>query len=227
MRRVYRWAGTAARRLLRRAVVVTAVSDVAASAVSSFTDPRIVPNGIDVGSFAVGPVEPGRVAFLGRDELRKGLSLLLQAWPIVRAGRSDRRLRVMGVVRETGPLGVAFLGWVDDETKRRELAAAEVFCAPHLGGESFGIVLVEAMAAGCAVVASDLAAFRAVGADAVCYTPPGDPQLLAEAVRGLLDDPDRVASLATAAGDRAARFDLAVVRAAYVDAYRDAVAAAQ
>jgi phosphatidylinositol alpha-mannosyltransferase len=116
-----------------------------------------------------------------------------------------------------------FLGRVSEERKRRELAEAEVFAAPNLGGESFGIVIVEAMAAGCAVVASDLPAFREVGGAAVRLVPPGDVAALASALGGLLGDRAEAARLGTAARRRAADFDLATVRESYLEAYRDAL----
>jgi phosphatidylinositol alpha-mannosyltransferase len=112
---------------------------------------------------------------------------------------------------------------VDEDAKRTELASASVYCAPNLGGESFGIVLVEAMAAGCAVVASDLPAFRHVGGEAVEYFPAGDPGALGGAILSLLGDESRRGRLASAGLERAARFALDSVRAAYLQAYRDAV----
>jgi phosphatidylinositol alpha-mannosyltransferase len=212
------------RALLRRAAVVTAVSPVAAAAVAPFTEARIIPNGVDVAAFPPSDPIPGRVAFLGRDERRKGLTTLLQGWPLVHARLPEAELRVMGADRPSGPEGVVFLGRVDDDDKRAELAAASVYCAPNLGGESFGIVLVEAMAAGCAVVASDLPAFRHVGGDAVEFVEPGDPEGLARTILALLGDEPRCSRLAAAGRERSARFALDSVRASYVQAYRDAVA---
>jgi phosphatidylinositol alpha-mannosyltransferase len=223
VRRLYRLGGVVLRHLLRRAAVVTAVSPVAAAAVAGFTEVRIIPNGVDVAAFGRHTPIPGRVAFLGRDEPRKGLDDLLQAWPVVRSGRAERELRVLSATRPSGPLGVTFLGRVSDEQKRRELAEAELFCAPNRGGESFGIVLVEAMAAGCAVVAGDLPAFRAVGGEAVRLVPPGDVGSLAAALAALLDDRAEAARLGAAARLRAVDFDLAAVRRRYTEAYRDAV----
>jgi len=222
VRTVYRTASAVLRRLLARPAVVSAVSPVAASAVGRFADVRIIPNGVDVSAFPPPAPVPGRVVFLGRDEIRKGLENLLQAWPVVRAGSSERELRVVSAVRSSGPEGVAFLGRVSEDRKRRELAAAQVFCAPNLGGESFGIVIVEAMAAGCAVVASDLPAFRHVGGDAIRFVPPGDVTALTAAIRGLLDDRKAAAALGQAGRRRAARFDLAAVRERYLEAYREA-----
>ncbi|MEH3141123.1 MAG: glycosyltransferase family 4 protein [Mycobacterium kyogaense] len=136
-----------------------------------------IPNGVDVASFATAPMlegypRPGRsILFLGRfDEPRKGMSVLMGALPAVVRRFPDIEVLVVGrgdeaELRETaGPLAghLRFLGQVDDKQKAAAMRSADVYCAPNTGGESFGIVLVEAMAAGTAVVASDLDAFRRV-----------------------------------------------------------------
>ncbi len=136
-----------------------------------------IPNGVDVASIAGAPLlkgypRPGKtVLFLGRyDEPRKGVSALLDALPKLVQHFPDVELLVVGHGDEdelrsaAGDLGshLRFLGQVDDAGKASALRSADVYCAPHIGGESFGIVLVEAMAAGTAVVASDLHAFRRV-----------------------------------------------------------------
>jgi phosphatidylinositol alpha-mannosyltransferase len=135
-------------------------------------------------------------------------------------------LRVVGAHRDRAPAGVEVLGRVSDEEKRSELAAATVLAAPNLGGESFGIILIEAMAAGCAVVASDLDAFRAVAGGAGVMVEVGDAAALAAGVGRLLADP-AAAQEAARAGQRAVeQYDWSSVTDAYVAAYRDAVAAA-
>jgi len=136
-----------------------------------------IPNGVDVASIASAPLLPGyprpskTVLFLGRyDEPRKGMAVLVDALPalverfpglqilIVGRGNEDElRSKVGGLAGH-----LRFLGQVDDATKASALRSADVYCAPHTGGESFGIVLVEAMAAGTPVVASELHAFRQV-----------------------------------------------------------------
>ena len=100
------------------------------------------------------------------------------------------------------------LGKVDDETKREELEAADVLCAPSLGGESFGMVLTEAFAAGTPVVASDIAGYRDVVRDGVdgVLVPPADPQALAEALRDLYEEPARRAEMARTAATDVERF---------------------
>ncbi|MCH9669176.1 MAG: glycosyltransferase family 4 protein [Actinomycetia bacterium] len=136
-----------------------------------------IPNGVDVGSFASAPPldgypRPGKtVLFLGRfDEPRKGMAVLLGALPAVVERFPDIQILIVGRGNEdelradAGSLAghLRFLGQVDDAEKASAMRSADVYCAPNTGGESFGIVLVEAMATGTAVVASDLDAFRRV-----------------------------------------------------------------
>ena len=168
----------------------------------------VVPNGLFVERFAGRTPDPiygspgGTLAFLGRfDESRKGLPVLLKAFERVSEKRPDARLLVAGrgtvsdarrrLSRSTRDR-VEFLGAVPDETRAELLASADVFVAPNLGGESFGIVLIEAMAAGTPVVASDIPAFRAVLDDGRFgwQFRTGDSDDLAGVVLGVLDDPD-------------------------------------
>lgn len=168
----------------------------------------VVPNGLFVERFAGQAPDPaygsagGTLAFLGRfDEPRKGLPVLLKAFERVSEKRPDARLLIAGrgtvsdarrrLSRSTRDR-VEFLGAVPDETRAELLASADVFVAPNLGGESFGIVLIEAMAAGTAVVASDIPAFRAVLDDGRLgwQFRTGDSDDLAGVVLGVLDDPD-------------------------------------
>ncbi|MFY9916611.1 MAG: glycosyltransferase family 4 protein [Nocardioidaceae bacterium] len=140
-------------------------------------EPVVIPNGLFCDTFATAEVEPRwqqpgpTVAFLGRiDEPRKGLPVLLEAWPEIRRQMPTCRLLVAGrgdppSAAEDSPSGVEYLGMVTDDERGRLLRSATVYVAPQISGESFGIVLVEAMAAGTAVAASDLPAFRAVLAD--------------------------------------------------------------
>ena len=211
-----------------------------------------IPNGVDVAAMAPsGPRAADTVAFVGRfGEPRKGMAVLLDA--LARLGRPELRLVVVGrgdaagllpeVERDAAPLrrhrrrpqggGVGFpqvevLGAVDDARKAAVLGAATVFCAPHTGGESFGIVLAEALAAGAPVLASDLDAFRAVLGDppAGVLFRTGDPAALAAALGALLDDPARRAALSHAGRARAAEFDWSSVAADIERVYRAAVAA--
>ena len=136
-----------------------------------------IPNGVDVESFASAPrmdgyPRPGKsVLFLGRfDEPRKGMDSLIGALPALVERFPDIEILIVGrgdedeLREEAGQLAghLHFLGQVDDAAKASAMRSADVYCAPNTGGESFGIVLVEAMAAGTAVVASDLDAFRRV-----------------------------------------------------------------
>ncbi|WP_290704962.1 MULTISPECIES: glycosyltransferase family 4 protein [Gordonia] len=136
-----------------------------------------IPNGVNVPFFADatpldGYPRPGRtILFLGRyGEPRKGIDVLMRALPRIVDAFPDVTVLVVGggneaaLRRRAGEFAdrLVFLGLVDDATKARALRSADVYCAPNLGGESFGIVLVEAMAAGAAVIASDLNAFRRV-----------------------------------------------------------------
>lgn len=186
--------------LLRQVDVLTAVSEHARRTLVDHLGrvPVVVPNGVDVLAWPVpqvrGPRPPGTapsVVVLGRaGEPRKGVDVVLRAWPRVREAWPDARLLVVGpnagMSVPTGR-GIQLLGTVDEATKRRLLAEADVLLAPHRGGESFGIVLVEALAAGAPVVASDLPAFRAVLAGHGTLVPPGDAPALAAAVVRVLD----------------------------------------
>ncbi|MFC0315331.1 glycosyltransferase family 4 protein [Gordonia phosphorivorans] len=166
-----------------------------------------IPNGINVAQFAQaepldGYPRPGRtLVFLGRfDEPRKGIDILMRALPRIVEHYPDITVLVVGggdgkaLTRRAGELSghLEFTGMVDDRTKARALRSADVYVAPNLGGESFGIVLVEAMAAGAAVVASDLVAFGRVLDEGAAGTlvETGSPVALADAVIGLLDDED-------------------------------------
>jgi phosphatidylinositol alpha-mannosyltransferase len=196
-----------------------------------------IPNGVDVARFAsatalpepsTGPV----VAFIGRvDEPRKGLAVLLEAWPAVLAAVADAELLVAGPgVAGRLPPGVRTLGQVDEPTKAALLARAAadgVFCAPNLGGESFGIILLEAMAAGAPVVASDLEAFRRVLDDGAAgvLVPPEDPERLARELVSLLTDAPGRQRLATVGRAVADRYDWGIVAARVVEVYEAAVSA--
>lgn len=225
VRRLYRTGRVGVRIALRSASVVTATSPVSGSSIDGVVDYRIVPNGIEVADHSTGPKDPYRVAFLGRDDERKGLSTLIDAWPAVRRAIPAATLHVLGADRGRPIDGIAFLGRIDEDTKRRELAAATVFCAPNLGGESFGITVAEAMASSCAVVASSIPAFLYVAGPAALYAEPGDADQLARQVIHALAEPVVAGELGRAALDRVAAFDGASVASAFIRAYEDAIAA--
>lgn len=223
-RQAYRFAGPLIRRAAGRIAVATAVSAVAASAVPGIPAIRIIPNGIDLDAY--GSDEdgvPGRVVFVGRDDPRKGLDVLLQAWPRVLRDVPGASLRVIGADRPSGPVGVTFLGRLSEEDKCVELAKASVIATPALGGESFGIVVLEGLASGRAVVASDIEAFRAVAGDAAVFAEAGNPVALGRAIAAVLGDSERQRSLGSAARERAGMFSTTIVLRAYRAAYRDAV----
>jgi phosphatidylinositol alpha-mannosyltransferase len=199
-----------------------------------------IPNGVDVGFFSGAspldgyPRPGGTVGFVGRfDEPRKGMGVLLEA---LRQLENPPELLVVGrgdadelKVRAGAELAdrLVLLGQVDDETKARALRSVDVYCAPNTGGESFGVILTEAMSAGAPVVASDLDAFRRVLDDgrAGVLTRVGDPLALAAALRDLLADPVRRESLASAARKRVGMFDWSVVAGQVIRVYEQAIAA--
>jgi phosphatidylinositol alpha-mannosyltransferase len=224
VRRLYRHGRSGVRLAVRSAAVVTAVSPIAGSSIDGVVEYRIIPNGIDVSRYKTGPKTPGRVAFLGRDDERKGLPVLLEAWPTVREAFPDATLGVLGASRDEPIDGVEFFGWVGDEAKETELGSASVFCAPNLGGESFGIIVAEAMASGCAIVASEIPAFEHVAGPAARFVTPGDSDELAGQIIELLLDPDLGARLGATAEERVRRFDGSSVAAEYIAAYEDAIA---
>lgn len=208
-----------------RNTIMTAVSSTAARSIPSrWGTVRIVPNAIDVAAYnlPVGRVDR-RVAFLGRDDVRKGLSVLLEAWPRVTATISDAELIVMGADRGTHIPGVEFKGPVSGGEKRRLLASSLVYVAPNLGGESFGIVVAEGMAAGCAVVASDIPAFVELTGGAAVHVPAGDAQALAGALTSLLLDRAKAQELGIRMRERSAAYDWSAVVGAYRELYAEAV----
>jgi phosphatidylinositol alpha-mannosyltransferase len=186
-------------------------------------------NGIEVDRYAKAEPWPSTartVLFVGRHEPRKGLDVLLAAFPML---PPDVRLWVAGDGPQTAALQaehtdprIEWLGRIDDHEKAARLRAAEVFCAPSLRGESFGVVLLEGMAAQTPVVASDLPGYRNVarsGADAL-LVPPGDPVALADALRGVLDDARCADALVTSGQQRAEEFSMANLARRYLDLYR-------
>lgn len=218
----YRVGRRAGRAILGDAVL-TAVSPVAAGALP-WSPVEVIPNGVEIGPEPGEARTPGRVCFLGRDEPRKGLDVLLAAWPAIRLARPEAELVVMGCERPVAPDGVRFLGRVGEEEKRRVLASSEIHVAPNLRGESFGIVLVEAMAAGCAVVASDLPAFRFVTGGTAEVVRVGDASELAAGVVRLLGDGALRRERSRDARARAAAFSWASVLDRYLACYERAAA---
>ena len=198
-------------------------------------DAVLIPNGVSVRRFAHAEPLPGwpgpggSIGFLGRlDEPRKGLGVLLAAFARLAPQRPGLRLLVAGPgtadlseVPERVRERVVLLGRLDDADKIRAYHSTDVFCAPNLGGESFGIVLTEAMSAGAAIVASDIPAFDAVldGGRAGTLFRVGDPTHLAEQTAALLDDPRRRSRLSRAAHAAVSAYDWDTVAADIAHVY--------
>jgi phosphatidylinositol alpha-mannosyltransferase len=206
-----------------------AVSPAALRLVSRYfpDDYEIIPNGVNYDRFAA-PVPPfaeykdGKlnILFLGRLEKRKGLPYLLQAYAQVKARMPDTRLLIVGpdggmrqgcesFVRREGLKDVVFTGYVSEEDLPRYYKTADVFCAPNTGNESFGIILLEAMAAGTPVVASDIEGFAyVVGHQAEgLLVPRCDTGALADALFQLLSEPDRRQEMGHNGQNKAQSFD--------------------
>jgi phosphatidyl-myo-inositol alpha-mannosyltransferase len=204
-------------------------------------DAVLIPNGVATHRYREAkpldgwPGDGGAIGFLGRmDEPRKGLSLLLKAFKTLGAQRPGLRLLIAGPgdasdVRQKVPAPlrdrVVLLGEVTEEDKLRVLRSVDVFCSPNTGGESFGIVTAEAMAAGAPIVASDIDAFRMVllGGQAGELFSVGDPDDLARVAGRLLDDPARRAELSAAALDAVATYDWSVVAKDVLSVYETVV----
>ncbi|WP_329458760.1 glycosyltransferase family 4 protein [Streptomyces sp. NBC_01497] len=202
-------------------------------------DAVVIPNGVDVDFFAKAEPDPawqgrGRastIGFVGRiDEPRKGLPVLMRALPKILAARPETRLLVAGRGDEKEAVAslpresrsrVEFLGMISDEDKARLLSSVDLYVAPNTGGESFGIILVEAMSAGAPVLASDLEAFAQVlgqGQAGVLF-PNEDADALATTALALLADDPRRAALRDRASAHVRRFDWSTVGADILAVY--------
>jgi phosphatidylinositol alpha-mannosyltransferase len=219
-----------------------AVSRVARDFVGEYfpADYRIIGNGIDFQRFA-NPAPPPEqlggerptVLFVGRLEKRKGLRFLLRAWPQVLERIPEARLVVVGRGRPLegyrrfatrqgwSPADVLFAGYVPSEDLPRYYQAADVFCAPNTGQESFGIVLLEAMAAGAPIVASDIPGYRDVvtHGEHGLLVEPKNPSALADALCRLLADPALRASMRQAGRAKAHLYDWSRIAAQVLDYY--------
>ena len=209
-----------------------AVSPAAAKTVAEYFPGgyRIVPNGVDVERFRPSgelPRNPGDILFVGR-AARKGLPVLLRALPKVMERVPEARLLIAGSrpedvrpYRRLLPPNTRVLGVLDEKGLVRAMQSAGVLCAPSTGAESFGIVLIEALAAGLPVVASDIPGYDAVinhGEDGVLF-PPGDPGVLADTLTSLLLDSRRRARFAEAGLATARRYDWSRVAAEIEEIY--------
>jgi phosphatidylinositol alpha-mannosyltransferase len=200
-------------------------------------DYKVIPNGVDIPRFAnavpIARWQDGtpNVLFVGRHEPRKGLLDLLKAHRIIRKAGTASRLLVVGsgpqerearrYVATRGLQGVEFLGRVSDAEKAQLFRTADVYASPATGGESFGIVLLEAMAAGAPIVCSDIHGYKGVvrrGREGL-LVPPHEPKELAQAIARLLDDPELRASMSAAGRERAEQFSWPRVTAKVDDYY--------
>jgi phosphatidylinositol alpha-mannosyltransferase len=239
--RAYDAAAPALRRAARRIRVRIAVSERAAEVARGRLGGtyRVIPNGVSVERFAAArPADLGpgpKIAFVGRLHRRKGFPVAVEAFARLARERPDLRLVVAGEGEDAAALDrldpttrsrVVQLGARPNAELPSILAGCDLFVAPNLGGESFGMVLVEAMAAGLPVIASRIPGFDEVvsdGADGLLVEP-GDADALAAAVARVLDDPALAARLSAAGRTAAARFDWPLVAALVEGSYRDAVA---
>jgi phosphatidylinositol alpha-mannosyltransferase len=199
-------------------------------------DYKLIPNGVDLTRYRdVEPIERWRdgtanILFVGRLEGRKGLIVLLKAYRVLRRSGRDCRLLVVGsgpqerevrrYIATRGLRGVEMLGRVSDTEKARLFASADVFVSPATGQESFGIVLLEAMAAGAPIVCSDIHGYKGVvhRGDQALLVPPRDHQALMKAIARLLDDPALRAQMGASGRERARQFSWPNI-AAKVDDY--------
>ncbi|HET8680901.1 MAG TPA: glycosyltransferase family 4 protein [Micromonosporaceae bacterium] len=204
-----------------------------------------IPNGVLVARFAAAeplpgwPGEGGALGFLGRfTEPRKGFAVLLRAFAGLAPARPGLRMLVAGpggteeaLADLPAPLRerVVLLGRVSEEDKARMLRSVDLYVAPNTGGESFGMILTEAMAAGAPVVASDLDAFRRVLDDgrAGALFPTGDVGALEQTLGRLLDDPGARAALTARASKVVAGYDWPVVAARVLEVYASAIEASE
>ncbi len=231
----------AARWACHRIDVRVAVSEVARQNAASLCrgEYEVLFNGVDLDRFVrARPVEPAApaVLFLGRHERRKGLGVLLEAfsqlpssWAQGAAGGPAAELWVVGDGPETAALRARYpesarlrwLGVVSDEEVANRLAGATVLCAPSLAGESFGMVLLEAMAARCRVVASDIPGYREAAGPHAKLVPPGDVGALRAALAAVLREPRDEGALDGAAA-HAGAWSMDHLARRYADAYRRA-----
>lgn len=236
----YRMARPVLDRAARRLTVRTAVSNAARSLAATYFpgDFVITPNGIDIERFdkASAVAAPGgrtSILFFSRLEKRKGVDVLIRAASrlkdldcevvIAGAGPQERSAR-----RTATTLGVEarFVGRVEEDELPDVYRSATIYCAPALGGESFGIVLLEAMAAGLPVACSDLPGFREVASDVAAFSAPGDADGLAANLRRLIGDPQERSAMGVRSRERVARYDWGALVVGVEKVYERAVSGA-
>ena len=221
----------AANRLTVRAAVSAEARDTIAKAFGG--EYELVWNGIDFDLFRDAEPWPSQgptVMFVGRHEPRKGLAVLIEAMGMLGpdvhlwiGSQGPETDRLQNQTAEDGR--IEWLGLITDTEKIRRIKGADVLCAPSLHGESFGVVLLEGMAAATPVVASDLAGYRNVARpdqDAL-LTPPGDAAALAKALRHALNRGPDVVAMVDSGLERAAGFSLDSLARRYIELYETAI----
>ena len=235
---LHQWSRPALRALMNRVLFRVVVSESAKdTALENWTGEDdqyvILWNGIDVETWAAATPAPSdrpAVFFVGRHEPRKGLSVLLDAWPDL---ETDAVLWVASTGPQTDELrgrnvaGVEWLGRITDAELHQYMRGATVFCAPSVGGESFGVVLLEAMAAGTPIVASAIDGYENVARNGreAALVPPGDPNALRAALDRVLTDAELRRTLVEGGRSRAAEFSMANLATRYIDLYERTLAA--
>lgn len=205
-------------------------------------DYEIIPNGVDCGFYTQARPFPEyrdgktNILFVGRLEPRKGALYLLRAYAMVKEQHPETRLilcnygpqlgELRRFVRRAGLQDVLFAGRVSDEDKARFYKTADVFCAPSTGQESFGIVLLEAMAAGVPIVASDIHGYKRVVQRNVSglLVEPRDPAAIAAAIGRLIEDAQLRRRMGEAGRERATEYDWSHVTERLVAFYEEAIA---
>jgi phosphatidyl-myo-inositol alpha-mannosyltransferase len=224
--------------LVERIDLRIAVSELARRTATTYSggEYEVIPNGVEMPAEVAPGNRENRIVFLGRHDQRKGLPVLLRAWPRLR--RNGLRLRVIGadplavrllLTRERVPDdGIDVLGYVDDAHLTEELSTAKLLVAPSLGNESFGMVITRAFACGTPVVASDIPGYaEVVTPETGALTPPGDVDALAETIEAMLADEPARAERGRAAREHAAtRFAWPLLAQRLQDCYERVLAGA-
>jgi phosphatidyl-myo-inositol alpha-mannosyltransferase len=231
----YRWFRLPLKQIASALDVRCAVSDDARALVEKVIggDCELLFNGVEIERYrdATPWAHDGSpvIFFIGRHEERKGLRVLLEAHRQLLQLGHDVQLWVAGSGPQTTELAARYrdqrihwLGRISDREKVQRWRSASVYCAPSLGGESFGVVLLESMAAGTPVVASDIAGYRNVATDGIdsLLVAPDDPVLLAKALARVLGEPSIAAELVINASHTATRFSMDALARAYSDRYQ-------
>ena len=226
------------RRLSKRLDATTAVSPEARRLVRRYValDPEIIPNGVDVEFYEKAQADEWAtklgtvVLFCGRNEPRKGFDVVVRAFTSVAATRPDVHLvcfpaEPTDVPDDIGPVAerIHCLGRITEERKAALHRAAEVSCFASTGRESFGVVVLEGLAGGSAVIASDIAGYRYAGGDAVTYAAPGDVSSWRDALARLLDDPVERERVAAGGPERARMFDWSSIAQQTISVYERAL----